>query len=225
MRGKILTIAVLAMAAAAGCGHKRHARRIPAAPRPPASAPKPGYAETGMASWYGHPYHGRAAADGEIYDMETMVAAHRTFPFQTWVRVDNLDSGKSVELRVIDRGPFIDGRIIDVSHAAARALEMIGPGTARVRVEVIRTPPAAAAAAGSFAVQVGAFRVQENAERVRQRMEGGYGTARLAPRAGAPEVWRVLVGSEGSEEGATTLAGRIRAETGEKNIFVVRLDD
>jgi rare lipoprotein A len=221
LRTKILTVVLLALAAAAGCGHKRHARRIPAAPRPPAAAPQPGDTETGIASWYGHPYHGRAAADGEIYDMETMVAAHRTFPFQTWVRVDNLDNGKSVELRVIDRGPFIEGRIIDVSHAAARALEMIGPGTARVRVEVIRTPPAAV---GSFAVQVGAFRVQENAERVRQRMESGYGAARLAPRAGTPGVWRVLVGSEGSEEGAAELAGRIRVETGEKNIFVVRLD-
>jgi rare lipoprotein A (peptidoglycan hydrolase) len=93
----------LAAFAAAGCAHKH-----------------PGYTETGIASWYGHPYHGRPAADGEIYDMETMVAAHRTLPLNTWVRVYDLDNNKTVEVRIVDRGPFVDGRIIDLSHAAAR---------------------------------------------------------------------------------------------------------
>jgi rare lipoprotein A len=200
-----------------GCAHKKHVR----VPPPPASVPQPGYTETGLASWYGHPYHGRAAADGEIYDMETLVAAHRTLPFDTWVRVVNLTNNKSVEVRIIDRGPFVDGRIIDLSHAAARAIDLIGPGVAQVRVEVIRVPEAAA---GSFAVQVGAYRQRSNAERIRAQLADRYGSARLVLRQGSPSVWRVLVGSESTVAAANALSSQIQAEFGERNAFVVRLD-
>jgi rare lipoprotein A len=180
-----------------------------------------GQTETGVASWYGDPYHGRAAANGEIYDMEKMTAAHRTLPFDTWVRVYDLDNQKTTDVRITDRGPFVDGRIIDLSKAAARELAMIGPGVARVRLEVIRTPPAADP--GVYAVQVGAFRDRANAERLRVAMEGRYGSARLVVRAGSPTLWRVLVGAEATEEGANALAGRIRQESVEKIVcFVVR---
>jgi len=179
-------------------------------------------AETGVASWYGYPFHGRAAADGEIYRMEKLTAAHRTLPFNTWVRVVNLTNDKAVEVRIIDRGPFIDGRIIDLSHAAARALEMVGPGTAPVRLEVLRSPPAAP---GVFAVQVGAFRERENAQRYRKLMQTRYGAARVVLRGGDPELYRVLAGSEASENGARSLAAQIRTETGETSAFVVRVDD
>ena len=182
-----------------------------------------GYVETGLASWYGHPYHGRQAANGEIYDMERMTAAHRTLPFNTWVRVFDLDTSKTVDLRIIDRGPFVDGRIIDISHAAAQKIDMIGPGTARVRIEVIRTPEVVEGA--GFAVQVGAFEDRRNAERVRSRMESRYGLARMVARPGNPQVWRVLVGSEPTEGQANSLADRIRRESDEKtDPFVVRLD-
>jgi rare lipoprotein A len=212
---------VLLAAALTGCAHKRRARNVP--PPPPAAAPvvHPGDTETGVASWYGHPYHGRPAADGEIYDMETLVAAHRTLPFNTWVRVLNLNNHKSVDLRIIDRGPFVEGRIIDVSHAAARALDMIGPGTAPVTVEVLRV---AVETPATYAVQVGSFRNRANAERLRAGMAARYGSARIVPRQGNPEMWRVLVGSESTENGAASLSDRIRRESGEKNLFVVRLD-
>jgi rare lipoprotein A len=155
--------------------------------------------------------------------MERMTAAHRTLPFNTWVRVFDLDTNKNVDLRITDRGPFVAGRIIDISHAAAREIEMIGPGLARVRLEVIRLPEVAAPAL--FAVQVGAFRDRGNAERVRSEMETRYGPARLVMRAGNPSVWRVLVGSEPSEDQANSLAVRIRQESGEKSqAFVVRVD-
>ena len=135
-------VLVVASIALAGCGHKKHARVTPPPPRRRAPVVvQPGDTETGIASWYGHPYHGRAAANGEIYDMEKMTAAHRTLPFNTWVRVYDLDNNKTTEVRIIDRGPFVDGRIIDLSHAAAREIEMIGPGVAQVRIEVIRAPP------------------------------------------------------------------------------------
>ena len=177
--------------------------------------------ETGVASWYGYPFHGRAAADGEIYSMHKLTAAHRTLPFNTWVRVVNLTNAKAVEVRITDRGPFVDGRIIDLSHAAARELEMVRPGIAPVRLEVLRSPPDAP---GSFAVQVGAFRERGNAQRYRGLMQALYGSARVVLRAGDPDLWRVLVGSKAAEDGARALAARIREDTGERLAFVVRLD-
>jgi len=213
----------LAAVVFSGCAHKTHARAAPAAPTPaPVPAPIVGDTETGLASWYGHPYHGRAAADGEIYDMETMVAAHRTLPFNTWVRVVNAVNAKSVDVRIIDRGPFVDGRVIDLSRAAARAIDLLGPGVGPVRIEVIRLPETMEAAV--FAVQVGAFHSRENAERMRAAMAARYGSARLVLRQGNPDVWRVLVGAEPTTDGASALAERIRAESGENNGFVVRLD-
>jgi rare lipoprotein A len=137
--------------------------------------------------------------------------------------VVNLGNSKTVEVRIIDRGPFFDGRIIDLSHAAARAIDMIGPGTARVRIEVIRTPEYVPPAV--FAVQAGAFRDRANAERLRAEMQSRYGSARLIRRADSPDLWRVLVGSEPTEEGADGLAERILKERGEKSAaFVVRVD-
>jgi len=211
-----LLAAALAALAASGCGHKKRAR-LPA----PSVVPRPGYSETGVASWYGHPYHGRPAANGEIYDMEKMTAAHRTLPFDTWLRVVNLTNEKSVEVRIIDRGPFARGRIIDLSHAAARAIDMIGPGIARVRLEVIRSPGIAAPA--RFAVQVGAFAQRSNADRLRAQMAARYGAARLVQRA--DNLWHVLVGAESTEDGAAALAERIREDSSEKTAgFVVRID-
>lgn len=218
-----------------GCAHKkRHVTQAPASP--PSSTPKKksaaappamksvgqGYTETGIASWYGHPYHGRPAADGEIYDMEKMVAAHRTLPFQTWVRVYDLDNNKTVDVRIIDRGPFIDGRIIDLSHAAARAIDMVGPGLAKVRMEVISAPVDTAPAV--YVVQVGAFQSRAIAEQVQAGLAEHYGMTRVMQRRENPGIWRVLVGNEPSLEAATTLCQRIQEETGEKKAFAVRLD-
>jgi rare lipoprotein A len=220
---KALVVLVVATVALAGCGHKKRARVMPPAPPRAPVVVQLGDIEEGIASWYGHPYHGRAAADGEIYDMEKLTAAHRTLPFNTWVRVYDLDNKRTTEVRIIDRGPFVDGRIIDLSHAAARDLEMIGPGVARVRIEVVRTPPVVSP--GLFAVQVGAFRDRANAERLRSRMESRYGSARLLQRAENPSVWRVLVGAETSEDSANRLAERIRQDSVEKSpAFVVRVD-
>jgi rare lipoprotein A len=195
---------------------------LPGSAAPPAPTPAPptlGATETGIASWYGHPYHGRPAADGEIYDMETMVAAHRTLPFHTIVRVYDLDNGKTVDVTIIDRGPFVDGRIIDLSHAAAVAIGMVGPGTANVRVEILQAPQPLAS--GLFAVQVGAFRDRANAERTQREMQM-YGETRVVLEKG---FWRVLVGRETTEDGAKALAARIRKNSPEKNTaFVVRID-
>jgi rare lipoprotein A len=199
-----------------GCGKKK------VAVRHPRSAPKVGDVETGVASWYGKPYHGRAAADGEIYDMEKLTAAHRTLAFNTWVRVENLANRETVDLRIIDRGPFVGGRVIDVSHAAAIKLGMIGTGIAKVRLVVIKEP--AVMEASMFAVQVGLFQVRENADKLQAQTKQRYGKARVVERTGSVPMWRVLVGEESSAEQAESLAVRVRGDISVPEAFVVRLD-
>ncbi len=210
-----LALLLALVALAAGCARKKKAPL-------PAAVPA-GSIEYGIASWYGVPYHGRAAADGEIYDMEKLVAAHRTLPFGSWVRVENLENHKTVEVRIIDRGPFVDGRIIDLSHAAARAIDLIGPGTARVKLQIIAAPPAATSAVDLFAVQVGAFRDRARAEQLRRALEKQYGAARTTRRDGAPPMWRVLVGRESTMESAAALALKLKSQG--RDGFVVRLDE
>jgi len=207
----------------AGCSKKKTAVAVPALrTRSATAAPPVGTAERGFASWYGHPYHGRPAADGEIYAMEKMVAAHRTLPFQTVVRVRNLGNDKTVDVRIIDRGPFVQGRVIDLSHAAAKEIDLIGPGVAEVEITIMATP--AVPELALFAVQIGAFREKKNADRAEQNMTAAYGAAKAVLRIGDPPVWRILAGRETTQEAAEALAQRIRAEQHEPQAFVVRLD-
>ena len=207
-----VSVALTFALAFSGCASKR---RVPLAAPPVAGA-----VELGVASWYGHPYHGRPSSSGEIYDMDRLTAAHRTLPFGTLVRVRSLDNGSSVQVRINDRGPFVDGRIIDLSRAAARALRMIGPGTARVRLEVLSLP--ARIPESYFAVQIGAFRQRPNALRRQKAIQREYGRVELQYRDGSPPLWRVLVGREPAQEGAEALARRLRAHWGPA--FVVRVD-
>jgi rare lipoprotein A len=181
-----------------------------------------GYTEEGIASWYGVPYHGRQAADGEIYDMEMLVAAHRVMPFNTWLKITNLANNKSVSVRIIDRGPFVEGRIIDLSKAAARQIGLLGPGIGRVHLEVTGAPPDIPSN-DFYAVQVGAFSVAANAERVRMQYAQRFGTAQLAVKQGAVPLWRVLIGKEPSMAAAQELANVLIAEN--RAVFVVRLDE
>jgi rare lipoprotein A len=224
MNRRIACTLVLA-AAIEACGKKKVRVQPPATAtrrQPPTPAPI-GHTERGKASWYGRPYNGRQAADGEIYDMETMVAAHRTLPFQTRVQVRNLSNNKTVEVRIIDRGPFVGGRIIDLSHAAAQAIDLIGPGVAEVELVVVAAP-VIAPAQSFFAVQVGAFRDRSNAERLEQKLAASYGAGKTVLRGGDPPLYRVLAGREPSEEAAEALAVRLRSEQNVPEAFVVRLD-
>jgi rare lipoprotein A len=141
----IVVMTVASLTVASGCAHRAVAKSP--APVPAQTPAKIGATETGIASWYGEPYNGRRSASGEIFDMEKLTAAHRTLPFQTWVEVTDLDNGNKVSVRIIDRGPFVKGRVIDLSLAAARKIEMVGPGTARVKLKVIPPPKRKAAAA------------------------------------------------------------------------------
>jgi rare lipoprotein A len=218
---RFIAVAALTFAAVvlAACAKKRHTA---AAPPPPRTAPAEiRNGETGLASWYGHPYHGRPAANGEIYDMEQLTAAHRTLPFGTWVRVVNLSNKKTVDVRITDRGPFVENRIIDLSHAAAVAIELIGPGVGPVRLDILSLP-AIATSQNWYGVQAGAFLERDRAERLRTSLERDFGPAHLVQRADSASLWRVVVGRVPSEAAASALAARIRAQTG--TAFVVRLD-
>lgn len=191
------------------------------------SEPRQGSGEVGIASWYGYPYHGRTAADGTIYDMEQSTAAHRTLPLGTWVRVTNLQNRTFVDVRITDRGPFVDGRIIDLSRAAARTIDVLDRGLAPVRVDIIDPPliSRASPVTGSafYAVQVGAFQEKNHADRLRTQLEKQYQFAAVVPRPGTPVMWRVFVGREASSSQATALADRLRAELGAA--FVARVNE
>lgn len=186
------------------------------------SNPRPGgLVEEGNASWYGAPFHGRQASNGEIYDMYKLTAAHRTLPFNTVVRVTNLSNGKSTVVRITDRGPFVDNRIIDLSYAAAREIESIGPGVVPVRLDILS---AIDPTAGFFTVQIGAFRDRINAERLRTRLSISYSPI-LIQEFDAPNgsYFRVRVGKVSGEDAAQQLGEQLRDREGVTPI-VLRFD-
>ena len=196
----------------------------PGAAQPPTrTAPfVPGiYVEQGVASWYGEPFHGRRAANGEIFDMNTLVAAHRTLPFGSILRVTNLNNGRDVEVRIIDRGPFVGDRILDLARAAAVSLDMIGTGTAPVRIELLSGP---SPAGGEFTVQVGAFADRANAEQLRERLLSRYQPIFIQDYdAPSGHFYRVRVGRVPSPDAAQQLAAQLRNSDGFQT-FVMRLD-
>jgi len=181
-----------------------------------------GYTEEGNASWYGAPFHGRRASNGEVYDMYKLTAAHRTLPFETMVRVTNLNNGKSTTVRITDRGPFVENRIIDLSLAAAREIELVGPGVARVRVEVLGNVDPTA---GFFTVQVGAFRDPSNAERLRDRLSASYSPI-FIQQYDSPDgmFYRVRVGKISGEDAARQFGDQLHSHEGFVP-FVTRLDE
>ena len=201
-----------------------------AAPGSSAAAPRDlpersdagGYSEKGNASWYGPPFHGRRSSNGEIYDMNKLTAAHRTMAFNTTVRVTNLTNGKSVVVRITDRGPFVENRIIDLSRAAAQAIESIGPGVVPVRLEVVSGNDPFG---GYFTVQVGAFKEKANADRLRDRLEALYPPATIQ-QVGLDDgtFYRVRVGRILGEESAQRFADDLKAKEG-FHAMVIRLDD
>jgi len=215
--------------ASTACLHRHHrvasAARVPSAARAPSTPVPIVQGERGIASWYGHPYHGRPTASGEIYNMYDMTAAHKTLPFGTRVTVHDLENGRDVTVRINDRGPFIEGRIIDLSYAAAQAMHM--PGIAQVRLEILDLEQAAAIP-GIFAVQVGAFRNRDNAERLKERIEAqpsqfGPVTIQIFER-GDGVFYRVRVGRESNEDAARSLAESLRQAHLATETFVVRVN-
>jgi rare lipoprotein A len=179
-----LVVALAALALLAGCS-----RAVMTTPSVP---PVTGVEEVGMASWYGPPHHGRRTASGEVYDMNQLTAAHKTLPFGTRLLVTNRDTSQSAEVRVNDRGPFVEGRILDVSYAAARLLGAVGPGLIPVRVRVLSLPARSSTGDGPYTVQIGSFTTRAWAEALRDSVNG----ATIAETAvGGETVYRVRIGA------------------------------
>lgn len=191
-----------------------------------------GYVEEGVASWYGKKFHGRKTSNGEIYDMYAMTAAHKTLPMNVHLKVTNLSNGRSTTVRVNDRGPFVKSRIIDLSYSAAKELDVVGPGTAPVRIEALgykeqgqagqvayRQP--ASYEAGPFMIQVGAFTVADNAYRLAARLKSRYGNSAVVEGwVDGRKFYRVRVGLYGSL--AAAASALVQFEAGEfPNSFVV----
>jgi rare lipoprotein A len=193
----------------------------PPPPKQPAGYPKPykvfgkwyqplpdsrGFRQRGIASWYGKDFHGNHTSNGEIYNMHAMTAAHKTLPLGTYVRVHNLENNRKVEVRINDRGPFVRGRIIDLSFTGAKEIGIVGPGTARVEVVALGTPATTGGGSsrsyvqgdyysGNFTYQVGAFVNRENAERQKRELAKKYKNAHIKVfDRGDQTFYRVRVG-------------------------------
>lgn len=229
MRSPLTVLLLVAMLSA--CSARRS---------PQQKIPGIGHRETGEASWYGEPYHGRRAANGEVYDMEKLTAAHRTFPFDTWLRVVNLSNDKSVVVRITDRGPFVGRRIIDLSRAAAREIEMLQAGVTKVRLEVIARPPSTPSVEAApsvaplsggrtkdqegvsslprFTLQAGAFRDESNARALAQRLSTLVSLVRVSYDL-ATLTWKVTAGAFDTPQESDGLASLLRRQG--IDIFVV----
>jgi len=182
--------------------------------RPPAQPVRVGGAEVGLASWYGPDFHGRRTSSGEIYDMYQLTAAHRELPLGTLIMVVNLDNGRSVELRVNDRGPFVADRIVDVSYGAARLLGMIGPGVIPVRVTIthlgIGERGEVLGPAARFTVQVGSFISLENARTLERSLADGFAGVEVIRRTvGQDTYFRVWVGDFPGRADAQAVAEKL----------------
>jgi rare lipoprotein A len=195
-----------------------------------------GYVARGVASWYGRDFHGLATSSGETYNMNAMTAAHTTLPLPTWVEVTNLVNGKRVVVKVNDRGPFVDNRLIDLSYAAATQLDMVGTGTTRVEVraipppsrdaqrsatvaaatETLASPQPAVGAANApverMFVQVGAFSQHDNAERLAARLRAsGFANPTVVSEADTRKMHRVWLGPIRDSQEFDQLNARLRA--------------
>ena len=198
----------------------------PIPPAPPVPLPRPPkpepWTQTGIASWYVAEPGGQKTASGEPYDGMALTAAHRTLPFQSVVRVTNLKTNSQVIVRINDRGPFVDGRVIDLSLAAAKALDMWRPGLATVKLEVLHTP-AAIDIGGKWCVQIGAFRQRNGALDLKQTLTARYRQARLLDFPGATGYWVRVRVQDDDRLLAQKVASNIKVSEG--GVFLVRLDD
>ena len=195
------------------------------------------FSQWGKASWYGTKFHGKKTANGEIYNMYAMTAAHKTLPFDTVVSVKNVENNKTVQVRINDRGPFARSRIIDLSYAAAKKLGIVGPGTAYVKIDALARPiqsdmsksntgsyPATDLYEGNFTVQIGAFGEMKNAERLRKELARTYEDVYITSYFnGKNTFYRVKVGKY-TNLGQANRFERIMIQNGYKDAFAIAED-
>ena len=178
--------------------------------------------QTGMASWYGPPYHNHRASNGEVFDMNAMTAASLTLPLGTIVRVTNLKTGDAALVRINDRGPFVEGRILDLSMAAAKKIDVWRAGVAQVKLEVLRTP-SPLDTGGRWCVQIGSLQEESAAAALQEHLQRRYRAAKVIKFLSPVGVWWVRVRVDQDDRGrAEQLARETQPEEG--NVFLVRLD-
>jgi rare lipoprotein A len=201
--------------------------KIPPATRNPEIQVDPNakvlWSQTGYASWYGPNYHNRKGANGEVYDMNQLTAAHNTLPLNSIVRVTNLKTDHSAILRITDRGPFVGDRVIDLSKAAAIALDVYRPGTAKVRIDVLEAPHEIEKG-GRWCVQVGAFTEQEEAIKLKEKLMRRYHTAKVLQFPGPTGFWVRVKVLDDDKKRAQEVASAINVHLDPGGVFLVRLD-
>jgi len=174
-----------------------------------------------MASWYGPPYNHHRGSNGEIYDQNALTAAHRTLPLNSMVRVTNETTGHAVVVRITDRGPFIEDRIVDLSLAAAKAVDVWRPGTAEVKLEVL-SAPAPIAEGGRWCVQIGAFHSEHEARKLKEKLQDHYGSADIVQFTGPTGEWVRIRPPGDDKRQAEEVASKTHVKEG--GVFLVRLD-
>ena len=183
----------------------------------------PQFTEIGIASWYGEDFHGKPTASGEIYNMYAMTAAHKTLPLGTYVRVTNLENGRRVVVKINDRGPFVKGRIIDLSYSAAKKLDMIKKGTAKVKIEVISTPVRIKNKRfiyrKYYAVQIGSFKIFSNAKNFKNYLKKYFVKVYVKKYK---DFYRVLIGNYRNKTDAINILNR--AEKKGYDGFIIEID-
>lgn len=206
--------------------------RIPETPVPPGGVSaadlqfveshQPLYTQVGYATWYSAPYEGRRTADGQVFSDAAMTAAHRTLPMGSLIEVTNLATGQSGVMRITDRGPFVEGRILDMTMASARATGVYRSGLARVRIDVYETPKPLATG-GRWCVQIGAFHSEGEAIRFKRELQRAYPTANVIEFPGEERSYWVRIRPEGdNRQTAVYIARHIHPAEG--NAFLTRLD-
>ena len=221
---KLLMVMLVVTSLAASCAERKAPTGPPSAPAPaaapaipPVSPARRIYRETGTASWYGREFHGSTTASGEVFDRYGMSAAHRTLPLGTVIRVTNLDNYKSVTVTVNDRGPFVKKWIIDLSYGAAKELGFIAQGTAPVKIETLKPVDGSA----SYTVQAAVFTEEESAKALKYRLTKKFEHVFIVPfMTSLGKLYRVRVGSYGTEEKAELVASRLKLEGLEP--FIIR---
>jgi rare lipoprotein A len=178
----------------------------------------------GIGSYYAEPYHGRRTANGEVFDTyQLLTAAHKTLPFNTVVRVTNKTNGREVDVRINDRGPFIEGRVIDLSLRAAREIDMVRAGVVPVKLEILKTSQTANASTTTiYAVQVGAFENPRAAEDLKEQLSKKYPRVTVQTFAGEKTIYRIRVGREKDLDAANKIAAQLRKE--DLKPFIVRIN-
>jgi len=247
----LIAALALAMLGASGCGHRTTATQYPASQTAPStahstqpgriaptsvppggvneddleyvSAHKPILSEEGLATWYTAPYKGRKSANGQVFSDHALTAAHRTLPMGSLIVVTNLQTRQSSAMRITDRGPFVEGRILDLTVASAKATGIYRMGTARVRLDVYRTPKPIDIG-GRWCVQIGAFKSEHKAKKLQSQLERKYPNSNVIEFPGQDSYW-VRIRPEGdNRELAESIARRLRPGEAEAEAFLTRLD-